>query len=234
MMDGCIYLCCSKYWANWICLAVPEIVMIRSVDPWAGSSIVMKAFDSIRIRRMRVPALPIIAPANYNKNTHIKFNAIENVERKFFLSTAKVKKKHLRLLELWLVLFLFLRHFDHCFPYYLVDCCFRQGYCSCRTLDHCCRQDCCQTNCCFPNLDYFRSHWIRSANYWRCRHYLGYSSCCSPCHRQGHYFQIDWNSVHQSYYFPLTVDWMPMDWWSDLCLCREKQQFYISQSMKSI
>lgn len=63
------YLCCSKYWANWICRALPEIVMIRSLEPWAGSSIVMNAFDSMRIRRIRVPALPIIAPANWRKKT---------------------------------------------------------------------------------------------------------------------------------------------------------------------
>lgn len=63
--SGWYYLCCSKYCANWICLGVPEIVIIRSVDPWAGSSIVMNAFDSIRILRIRCPAFPMIAPANY-------------------------------------------------------------------------------------------------------------------------------------------------------------------------
>lgn len=40
---------------------------MRSVDPWAGSSIVMNAFESIRMRRMRAPAFPMIAPANWNQ-----------------------------------------------------------------------------------------------------------------------------------------------------------------------
>jgi hypothetical protein len=34
-----IYLCCSMYCAAWICLDVPVIVIIRSVDPGSASSI---------------------------------------------------------------------------------------------------------------------------------------------------------------------------------------------------
>lgn len=103
MMDihgVCIYLCCSKYWANWICRALPDIVMMRSVEPWAGSSIVMNAFDSIRIRRMRVPALPIIAPANcsnQNQFTHFTFNLISFYTKENLMT---ISAAHLHLLGL--------------------------------------------------------------------------------------------------------------------------------------
>lgn len=40
------------------------MVMIRSVEPGRGSSMVMLAPESPRILRIRAPPLPIIAPAN--------------------------------------------------------------------------------------------------------------------------------------------------------------------------
>lgn len=43
------------------------MVMIRSVEPGRGSSMVMLAPESPRILRIRAPPLPIIAPANWNK-----------------------------------------------------------------------------------------------------------------------------------------------------------------------
>lgn len=42
------------------------MVMIRSVEPGRGSSMVMLAPESPRILRIRAPPLPIIAPANWN------------------------------------------------------------------------------------------------------------------------------------------------------------------------
>jgi hypothetical protein len=53
------------YCAIWICFGVPVIVIILSVDPGKASSICMKADDSERMRRIRPPAFPIIAPANW-------------------------------------------------------------------------------------------------------------------------------------------------------------------------
>lgn len=74
--DGCngdgmtnfqAYLCWSMYCAAWICFGVPVMVMMRSVEPGRASSIWMKAFDSERMRRMRPPPLPMMAPASWKK-----------------------------------------------------------------------------------------------------------------------------------------------------------------------
>lgn len=62
------HLCCSKYCAFHIWCEEPEMVMIRSVEPGRGSSMVMLAPESPRILRIRAPPLPIIAPANCNKH----------------------------------------------------------------------------------------------------------------------------------------------------------------------
>lgn len=62
--DRFAYLCWSMYCAAWICFGVPVMVMMRSVEPGSASSIWMKAFDSERMRRMRPPPLPMMAPAS--------------------------------------------------------------------------------------------------------------------------------------------------------------------------
>ena len=59
------HLCCSKYCAFHIWCDEPEMVMIRSVEPGRGSSMVILAPESPRILRIRAPPLPIIAPANW-------------------------------------------------------------------------------------------------------------------------------------------------------------------------
>jgi hypothetical protein len=59
------YLCWRRYWAICIWLGEPVIVIIRSLDPGKGSSIVIPAPESDRILRILAPPFPMIAPANW-------------------------------------------------------------------------------------------------------------------------------------------------------------------------
>lgn len=59
------YLCWRRYWAICIWFGEPVIVIMRSLDPGKGSSIVIPAPESDRILRILAPPFPMIAPANW-------------------------------------------------------------------------------------------------------------------------------------------------------------------------
>lgn len=87
------------------------MVIIRSVEPGRGSSMVMLAPESPRILRIRAPPLPMIAPANWNgqcRQHNITFSIVKSKLTSFGMETWVVsvwpRSSSRKILSSWYIL----------------------------------------------------------------------------------------------------------------------------------